>query len=124
MSKKEIIKESTVVPYSLAIVANGFMYLSGQIALDLETGEVINGSIEEQTRMVLENIKTVLKEKELDLNSVIKTTIFVTDLNDYSIINTIYGEYFTKEYPARSCVQVSALPRGVNVEIECVAICD
>ncbi|MCL2383598.1 MAG: Rid family detoxifying hydrolase [Oscillospiraceae bacterium] len=124
MNKKEVINESTVVPYSQAVVANGFMYVSGQIPMNLETGEVVIGTIEEQTRLVLDNIKIALKTKALGLDSVIKTMIFVTDLNDYATVNAVYAEYFSKGYPARSCVEVSALPRGVNVEIECIAICN
>ena len=125
MNEKEIVTTknapSAIGPYSQAVVCNGFMYLSGQIPLNAETGEVVKGDITEQTKKVLENIKAILEEKGLDFNSVIKTTIFITNLNDFITVNNIYGEYFKENYPARSCVEVSALPKGVNIEIECIA---
>ena len=125
MNQKEIVSAknapAAIGPYSQAVICNGFMYLSGQIPLDPATGEVVAGDITEQTRRVLENIKAVLSEKGLDLSAVIKTTVFITDLNDFATVNGIYGEYFSENYPARSCVEVSALPKGVNIEIECIA---
>jgi len=125
MSKKEIVNTkkapSAIGPYSQAVICNGFMYLSGQIPLDPNTGETEKGDISKQTKRVLENIKAILEEKQLDFNSVIKTTVFITDLNDFATVNSIYGEYFTENHPARSCVEVSALPKGVNIEVECIA---
>ena len=130
MSKmiKEVVFTSkaplVVGPYSQAVICNNFMYLSGQIPVDPKTGELVVGDINVQTSRVLDNIEAVLGEKGLTLNSVIKTTIFLTDLNDYTTVNNIYGTYFKEAPPARSCVQVSALPRGVNIEIECIASLD
>ncbi|MCL2341568.1 MAG: RidA family protein [Firmicutes bacterium] len=124
-NKKEIISTNNapaaIGPYSQAVVCNGFMYLSGQIPLDPKTGEVVEGDITVQTNRVLDNIKEILKEKALGLDSVIKTTIFVTDLKDFVTVNNAYGEYFKEEPPVRSTVEVSALPKGVNIEIECIA---
>ena len=125
MKKKEIISTNNapaaIGPYSQAVICNGLMYLSGQIPLDPKSGEIVDGGIAEQTTRVLENIKAVLKEKELTLDSVIKTTIFMTDLKEFAVVNDIYATYFKELAPARSCVEVSALPKGVNVEIECIA---
>ena len=126
MNKKEIVSTknapAAIGPYSQAIICNGFMYLSGQIPLNPETGEVVEGDITKQTKRVLENIKAILIEKGLDFNAIIKTTIFVTDINNFATINNIYGEYFKENPPARSTVEISSLPKGVNIEIEAIAV--
>lgn len=110
-------------PYSQAIEANKVMYLSGQIPLIPETGEMENGDIVAQTTQVMKNIGAVLEANDLTYKNVVKTTVFVTDLNDFEAVNKVYSEYFTKKEPARSCVQVAALPKGAKVEIESIAIC-
>ncbi|WP_029689226.1 RidA family protein [Thermoanaerobacter sp. A7A] len=108
-------------PYSQAIMVDGFLYTSGQIAIDPATGEFVEGGIEAQTERVLENIKAILKAAGMDLNNVIKTTVFVTNMGDFAKINEIYGRYFKDNPPARSLVEVKSLPKGALIEIEVVA---
>ncbi|MCB0193259.1 MAG: RidA family protein [Anaerolineae bacterium] len=124
--KREIISTSNapaaVGPYSQAVKWGEFIFTAGQIALVPETGEVVEGGIEAQTRQVLENLQNVLIAAGSSLENVIKTTIFVTDIGDFAKVNEVYGSFFTNNPPARSTVQVAALPLGVNVEIEAVAI--
>lgn len=110
-------------PYSQAIEVNNVMYLSGQIPLIPETGEMENGDIVAQTTQVMKNIGAVLEANGLSYKNVVKTTVFLTDLNDFTAVNEIYAKYFTKKEPARSCVQVADLPKGAKVEIESIAIC-
>lgn len=109
-------------PYTPAVKLGDFVYLSGQIPLDPKTGEVVGTTIEEQTHQVMQNIEAVLKDMGLGFHHIMKTTIFVTDLNDFDALNTVYGSYLEEPYPARSCVQVAALPKGVKLEIECIVI--
>lgn len=109
-------------PYSQGIEANGFVYVSGQIPLDPATGELVDGDIKKQVTRVFENIRAILKASGCDLRSVVKTTVFVTDLSNFSVINEIYSQYFGDHKPARSFVQVSALPKGAHVEIEVIAL--
>lgn len=109
-------------PYSQGIEANGFVYVSGQIPLDPTTGELVDGDIKKQVTRVFENIRAILKASGCDLRSVVKTTVFVTDLSNFSVINEIYSQYFGDHKPARSFVQVSALPKGAHVEIEVIAL--
>jgi len=97
------------------------VYTSGQIPLTID-GEVIGDDVAEQTKQVLENLSAVLEESGSNLNSVVKTMIFISDMNDFPIINEVYGEYFNEHLPARSCVEVSRLPKDVKVEIEAVAL--
>ncbi|HHY81027.1 MAG TPA: RidA family protein [Thermoanaerobacter sp.] len=108
-------------PYSQAIMIDGFLYTSGQIAIDPATGELVEGGIEAQMERVLENIKAILKAAGMDLNNVIKTTVFVTNMGDFAKINEIYGRYFKDNPPARSLVEVKSLPKGALIEIEVVA---
>lgn len=108
-------------PYSQAVMIDGFLYTSGQIAIDPATGELVEGGIEAQTERVLENIKAILKAAGMDLNNVIKTTVFVTNMGDFAKINEIYGRYFKDNPPARSLVEVKSLPKGALIEIEVVA---
>ncbi|HHW57657.1 MAG TPA: RidA family protein [Clostridia bacterium] len=108
-------------PYSQAVMIDGFLYTSGQIAIDPATGEFVEGGIESQTERVLENIKAILKAAGMDLNNVIKTTVFVTNMGDFAKINEIYGRYFKDNPPARSLVEVKSLPKGALIEIEVVA---
>ena len=109
-------------PYSPAVKLGDFVYLSGQIPLNPETGEVEGTTIEEQTHQVMKNIKAVLADMGLDYKHIVKTTIFVSDLNDFDKLNEVYGSYLEEPYPARSCVQVARLPKDVKVEIECIVI--
>ena len=108
-------------PYSQAIAVNGFVYTSGQIPLNPSTGEIVSGGVEEQTKQALENLKNVLLAAGVDLKDVIKTTVFIKNMNDFPQINKIYGEFFAEPFPARSCVEVARLPKDVFVEIEAVA---
>jgi 2-iminobutanoate/2-iminopropanoate deaminase len=108
-------------PYSQAVIAGNLLFASGQIAIDPNSGTVIPGGIEEQTRLVLNNISAVLEKANLTLKNVIKTTIYLKDMNDFSKMNEVYSEFFTENFPARSAVEVSRLPKDVQVEIECIA---
>ena len=112
---------SAIGPYSQAIEIDGTVYLSGQIGLDPKTGAIVQGGIEHETRQVLDNIREVLRAAELGYRDVVKATIFLISLADFEIVNGVYGEHFTEGYPARSTVQVSALPRGARIEIEVIA---
>lgn len=110
-----------VGPYSQAVRVGDFLYCSGQIPLDPQTGEIFTGDIAKQTQMVMENIKQVLQAAELKFEDVFKTAIFLTDMNDFSAMNEVYASYFGQTPPARSCVEVAGLPKGVHVEIEVIA---
>lgn len=108
-------------PYSQALVQGDMVFCSGQIPLDPATGEMAQG-IENQTRQVLKNLTAVLAENGMTLANVIKTTVFLADLNDFTAMNQVYAQHFTQPFPARSCVQVAAIPKGSLVEIECIAV--
>lgn len=112
---------AAIGPYSQAVNVEGRIFTSGQIPIDPVTGQVVTGGIEAQARQVLENLKAVLNAAGSDLKYVIKTTVFIKDMNEFAAINKIYGEYFTAPYPARSCVEVARLPRDVGIEIEAIA---
>lgn len=109
-------------PYSQAVKANGFLFTSGQIALDPVSGNLIGGDFNAQARRVFENLKAVLTEAHTDFSRVVKATVYLTDLADFQALNTIYAEYFGEHKPARTTVGVSQLPRGSRVEIDLVAI--
>lgn len=111
-----------VGPYSQAVACGNLLFTAGQIPLDPATGELIQGGIEEQTHRVLLNLKALLEAGNSDLSGVLKTTVFLTDLGTFSSMNRIYADFFTENQPARSTVQVSALPKGAMVEIEAVAL--
>ncbi len=111
---------AAIGPYSQAIIENGFVYTSGQIPLSPETGEIVPGGIYEQAEQVMKNLEAVLNAAGSDFTRVVKTTCFLSDMNDFSAFNKIYAKYFTAK-PARSCVGVAALPLGVAVEVEVVA---
>ena len=112
---------AAVGPYSQAVVDGDRVYLSGQIPLDPATGKLVSGDIDAQTRRVLDNIRAVLEAAGSGLNKVCKSTVFVTDLRDFAVINQAYASYFPTDPPARSTVQVSALPLGASIEIEVIA---
>lgn len=112
---------AAVGPYSQAIDCGDFVFLSGQIPLVPETGLVADGGLEAQAHQMFANIKAVLAEAGMSLPNVVKTTVFMTDLSQFAAFNAIYAEYFKAPYPARSCVEVSALPKGVLVECELIA---
>jgi len=112
---------AAIGPYSQAICIGALVYTSGQIPIDPSTGRLVEGRIVEQTHQVLKNLGEVLAGAELAYSNVIKTTVFLKDMEDFTEFNKVYSSYFTQEYPARSCVQVAALPMGAAVEIECVA---
>lgn len=109
-------------PYSQAVKLGDFVYLSGQIPVDPSTSQLVGTSIEEQTQQVIKNIEAVLVEMNLELRHVLKTTVFMTNLEEIDGMNTIYEASFTQPFPARSTVQVAALPMGAKVEIECIVI--
>ncbi|WP_162054018.1 RidA family protein [Pontibacter pamirensis] len=108
-------------PYSQATLANGTLYVSGQIALNQASGELINDSIENETHQVMKNLSAILQQAGMGFENVLKCTIFVKDLNNFGRINETYGSYFTSNPPARETVEVSRLPKDVNVEISCIA---
>ena len=125
---KQIISTSeapaAIGPYSQAVRSGNFLFCSGQIPLDPKSGQIVSGDIATQTRRVLDNIGAVLKAEGLAFENIVKTTIFLTNLDDFQTVNEIYGSYFKQEPPARSTVQVSALPKGAKVEIEVIAVAD
>jgi 2-iminobutanoate/2-iminopropanoate deaminase len=108
-------------PYSQAIKSGNTLYVSGQIPLDQASGELVEGSIEEETDQVMKNLLYILEEAGLSFSHVLKCSIFVADMGDFAKINSVYGRYFTENPPARETVEVSGLPKGVNVEISCIA---
>ena len=108
-------------PYSHGVLINNMLFVSGQVGKNPHTGELILGNIKSETKQVMENIKGILTDAELDFTHVVKTTIFLADMNDFASVNEVYGSYFTGDYPARETVQVSKLPLGVNVEISMIA---
>jgi 2-iminobutanoate/2-iminopropanoate deaminase len=109
-------------PYSQAVAANGLLFVSGQIPSNPKTGEIITTGITDEATLVMENLKAILTEAGVGFDSIIKTTIFLTDMQTFAQVNEVYGSYFTANFPARETVQVSALPKGVNVEISVIAL--
>ncbi|MGD0906832.1 MAG: RidA family protein [Candidatus Acidiferrales bacterium] len=109
-------------PYSQAIRANGFVFLSGQIALDPNTQQVIEGGVGRQTERVIENLKAILEAAGSSTDRVVKTTVFLADMNDFAAMNEVYSRYFIRNPPARSTVEVARLPRDVRVEIDLIAV--
>jgi 2-iminobutanoate/2-iminopropanoate deaminase len=109
-------------PYSTAVRLNGFVFLSGQIPLDPKTMKLVTGSIEEQTKRVIQNLQAVLESAGLTLADVVKTTVFLKDMNNFARMNETYGKFFGDQPPARSTVEVARLPRDVQIEIEAIAI--
>ena len=122
---KEIINApeapAPIGPYSQAVKFGNALYVSGQIPIDQSTGNLISGSIEDETEQVMKNLDFILSEAGLDFSNVLKCSIFIKDMNDFGKINAVYGTRFPNNPPARETVQVSELPKGVNVEISCIA---
>jgi 2-iminobutanoate/2-iminopropanoate deaminase len=114
---------AAIGPYSQAIRIGDFLYTSGQIALDPKSGKFLSGEIKEETEQTLKNISAILQADGLKLENVIKTTVYLSDLNDFTQMNQIYEKYFSKNKPARACVQVAALPKGAKIEIDVIASC-
>lgn len=109
-------------PYSHAVLFGNTLFVSGQVAKKAENGEMVLGNIKDETHQVMHNLKAILSEAGMDFSNVCKTTIFLTDMNNFSSVNEVYGSYFTGDFPARETVQVSKLPLNVNVEISVIAM--
>ena len=124
--EKQIIKTDNapapIGPYNQAILIKDTLYISGQICIDPATGSLKNRDIQDETHQVMQNLKSILSQAGMSFNNVVKTTIFITDMNQFSEINEVYGRYFESDFPARETVQVSALPKFVNVEISMIAV--
>ena len=122
---KKIINTSNapapIGPYSQAVASNGMLYVSGQIPLDPASGELISTGIKDETQRVMKSLKAILEEAGAKFDNVVKCSIFVADMNDFGAINEVYGSYFGANPPARETVEVSTLPKNVNVEISCIA---
>ncbi|MFN3403272.1 MAG: RidA family protein [Cytophagaceae bacterium] len=123
---KEIIRSekapAPIGPYSQAVMHNGVLFVSGQIALHPVSGELITNNIQQETHQVMQNLQAILESAGLSFSNVVKCSIFVKDLNNFTQINSVYGEYFPSDPPARETVEVSRLPKDVNVEISCIAV--
>jgi len=123
---KEIIHTSSapapIGPYNQAVIAGDTLYISGQICIDPATGNLKNRDIQDETHQVMQNLRNILTEAGMNFSNAVKTTIFITDMNQFSEINEVYGKYFDGQFPARETVQVSALPKFVNVEISMIAV--
>ena len=109
-------------PYSQAVWAGDMLFVSGQIALDPASGELIQGNIETETKAVLNNVKAILEKAGIGFSNIVKTSIFLKNMDDFAAVNAVYASYFTSDFPARETVQVSKLPKDVNVEISVIAI--
>ena len=109
-------------PYSQAVMANGTLYVSGQIPVVPATGAIVSDKVEDQTRQVMENVKAVVEAAGLTLDNVVKTTVFIKNMDDFAVINGIYSEYFKENSPARACVEVARLPKDVLIEMEAIAV--
>ena len=123
--KEKILSESApkpIGPYNQAILTGKTLYISGQIPLDPHTGTLISNNIKSETKQVMTNIEEILKEANMGFDNIVKSTIFIKNMNDFSIINEIYGRYFVEIAPARETVEVSKLPLDANIEISCIAV--
>ena len=124
--ERQIINTSTapapIGPYNQAILSGNMLFISGQVCIDPATGQLKNKDVQEETHQVMHNLKAILAAAGMNFSHVVKTTIFITDMNRFAEINEVYGKYFTAEFPARETVQVSALPKFVNVEISMIAV--
>ncbi|MDB5131612.1 MAG: yabJ 2 [Mucilaginibacter sp.] len=113
---------SPIGPYSQAVIAGGFVFVSGQVAINPGNGELVVGNITSETKQVMENIQSILVEAGIDFSSIVKTSIFLKDMQDFAQVNEVYGSYFSEQFPARETIQVAGLPKNVNVEISVTAI--
>ena len=109
-------------PYSQAVMANGTLYVSGQIPVVPATGAIVSDKVEDQARQVMENVKAVVEAAGFTLDNVVKTTVFIKNMDDFAVINGIYSEYFKENCPARACVEVARLPKDVLIEMEAIAV--
>jgi 2-iminobutanoate/2-iminopropanoate deaminase len=124
MPKKHVVTQQApapIGPYSQGVISGGFLFVSGQIPIDPKTNEIVGGGVEAQTERALQNVLAVVKEAKMGPENIVKTTVFLQDLADFAAMNEVYARYLGKEPPARSTVQVAALPRGVRIEIDAVA---
>jgi 2-iminobutanoate/2-iminopropanoate deaminase len=123
---KTIIKTNNapdpIGPYNQAILTGNTLFISGQVCIDPKTGDLKNRDIQEETHQVMHNLRAILQEAGMDFSDVVKTTIFLTDMNQFGEVNSVYGKYFESDFPARETVQISALPKFVNVEISMIAV--
>ncbi|MBQ3601180.1 MAG: RidA family protein [Lachnospiraceae bacterium] len=113
---------AAIGPYSQAIEVNNMVFTSGVIPINPQTGELVTGSIEEQAEQAIGNLAALLKESGVAMENVVKTTVFIKDMNDFAKVNEVYAKYFTSDFPARSCVEVARLPKDVLIEIEAIGI--
>ena len=126
MTKKIIFTEKApkaIGPYSQAVSVAGFTFVSGQVAINPETGDLMNSSIKDQAEQVIKNLMAICEEANGSLADIVKLTIYITDMNDFAVVNETMQKYFSEPYPARATVEVSALPLGVNVEMDAVLVC-
>ncbi len=124
MPKKHVVTSNApkpIGPYSQGVIAGGLLFLSGQIALDPKTNEMVQGDIEAQTDQVLKNLVALLKEAKMGVENVVKTTVYLADFADFPRMNAVYGRYFSKEPPARTTIQAVALPKSARIEIDVIA---
>ncbi len=115
---------AAVGPYSQAIKAGNFLFISGQLGLNMETGKIAYDSVEDQVTQVLKNLAAIAQQGGSSLDRAVKVTVYLTDLNDFDKMNSIYGSFFKENPPARVCVEVGALPKGVSVEMDAICVCD
>jgi 2-iminobutanoate/2-iminopropanoate deaminase len=124
--EKQVINTSNapapIGPYNQAIQSGNMLFISGQICIDPATGNLKNKDLQEETHQVMQNLKSILSEAGMNFTNAVKTTIFLTDMKEFGVVNEIYGKYFDSDFPARETVQVSALPKFVNVEISMIAV--
>ena len=126
MTKKIIFTQrapKAIGPYSQAVSAGGFTFVSGQVAINPDTGDLMNASIQDQAEQVIKNLMAICEEANGSLADIVKLTIYITDMNDFAVVNETMQKYFSEPYPARATVEVSALPLGVNVEMDAVLVC-
>ncbi len=125
--EKEVITSkkapAAIGPYSPALKVGNLIFASGQLPINPKTGKMIEGDIEAQARMALDNLKAVLEPYSISMENIVKTTIFLKDMNNFARVNKVYGEYFKEKFPARSCIEVSRLPKDAKIEIEAIAFC-
>jgi 2-iminobutanoate/2-iminopropanoate deaminase len=126
MFTKEIVKAvnapQPIGPYSAAVRTENFIFTAGQVGIDPQTGEVVAGGVAAETRQVMQNIKSILEAAGSSMGAIVKTTVFLRDMEDFPVMNKIYGEFFPQDAPARTTVQVAGLPKGVAIEIEAIAV--